>query len=266
MRRLSLGAVAAWVLLACIASYALGMVSARNEWFPIPQLRALKQGVVQDPGYSAHYHDRRTFFEQLGAGRYDAVFVGDSLIAEGHWPDLFPAIKVANRGIGGDRTDGLLDRLNNVLATAAPRVFVAIGINDFLVGKNVDEAFRNYEQIVTRLVAAERRVFLQSTLLAGEQRADVNARISELNRRLRGLAEQTDGVEYLDLNARLAPAGILEARYTLDGIHLNVEGYRAWRDLVAPHLEPCGATPPESASSRNAGCRTAGSASGSPPR
>lgn len=226
-----------FTVIAAVVAFAWGAASVRFDMFPFPQLRALKQRAAPNLSYTPHYHDQRAFFERFGAGRYDVVFAGDSLVAEGRWPELFSNLRIANRGIGGDRSDGLLDRVDNVLATSAPRVFLAVDINDFLVGQSVDQAFRNYEQVLTRLVAEQRQVFVHSTIFAGSKRADLNPHIAELNQRLQALAERMEGVEFIDLNARLAPNGVLDARYTLDGIHLNVDGYSVWREQLAPRLQ-----------------------------
>jgi lysophospholipase L1-like esterase len=59
----------------------------------------------------------------------------------------------------------------------------------------------------------------------------IQGRIRELNRRLAGLASAKVG--FIDINAGLAGAGGLKPELTYDGVHLNGEGYRIWRDEIS---------------------------------
>jgi lysophospholipase L1-like esterase len=59
----------------------------------------------------------------------------------------------------------------------------------------------------------------------------------ELNRGIKTLCEKS-GARYVDLHALMADAhGDLDARYTIDGVHLNGSGYQVWRAALLPLLE-----------------------------
>ena len=76
---------------------------------------------------------RMDFATQVESKQGAVVFLGDS-ITQGWGPNLrnfFPALNVANRGISGDTTRGMLIRLNeDVLALNPSTVIMLMGTND----------------------------------------------------------------------------------------------------------------------------------------
>jgi lysophospholipase L1-like esterase len=61
-------------------------------------------------------------------------------------------------------------------------------------------------------------------------------RIARLNDYYREIAERT-GSTYVDVWPALAGRdGALRPEFTPDGIHLSTAGYKAWTDVLRPHL------------------------------
>ena len=56
---------------------------------------------------------RQLLFESLPAPTGRVVFLGDSIVQGGQWHDIFPDLRIANRGIGGDTTSDLLIELGH---------------------------------------------------------------------------------------------------------------------------------------------------------
>jgi lysophospholipase L1-like esterase len=56
--------------------------------------------------------------------------LGDSLTEWGNWHELVPEHRIINRGIAGDTSSGVLDRLQEVIERRPKVVFVMIGTND----------------------------------------------------------------------------------------------------------------------------------------
>jgi lysophospholipase L1-like esterase len=185
---------------------------------------------------SSYYENKKSFFDAYSKGSYDAVFIGDSLTDIPDWGEIFPKIKIANRGVNGDRTDGVLNRLSSIMSTKAPKAFVMIGVNDFSINRDVREVFDDYKKIVGQLQENGMQVYVQSTILAGRGRGGVNSRILSLNTFLEKFASNSQKVTYIDLNSTLAPAGVLLPEYTFDSIHLNAKGYSVWKEIITPFL------------------------------
>ena len=167
--------------------------------------------------------------------------VGDSLTDGAEWAELFPQADIGNRGIDGDTTEGVLARLDDILAARPRQAFIMIGVNDFADGhRGVDAVFASYRSIVARLERSGVLVVVQSTLPCNAAKAQwkscasFNGKIGQLNVRLATLASAR--VRFVDLWPLLAADGNLKSEFTYDGVHLNGEGYRQWQRAIAPFM------------------------------
>ena len=160
-----------------------------------------------------------------------------------------PRIRVYNRGIAGDVTEGLLARMEESIFALEPRkVFINIGTNDISRDGYVREALldnyrRILEQIRRRLPAC--RVYVLSyypvnCTLPGMRPDAFGARTNEelraVNAALRGLAGEL-GCRYVDVSTCLEDEkGNLRADYTIEGMHLYAGAYRVVLDVLMPYL------------------------------
>ena len=213
---------------------------------------ATAAGPTAQPERSSFWRERTSLFRTF-TGRPEVVMVGDSLTGGAEWAELFPRQHIANRGIDGDTTDGVLARLDDLLAARPRLAFVMVGINDFAdAHREVEAVFADYRDIVARLDSAGVRVVVQSTLPCNEALgqwkscAAINGAIARLDARLATLASER--VRFIDLRPLLAPGGQLDAAITFDGIHLNGEGYRRWQRAIAPLMPTEG--PPRAGAAR----------------
>jgi lysophospholipase L1-like esterase len=166
------------------------------------------------------------------------VFLGDSITEGGLWDELFPDFPVLNRGIGGDTTVDLRERLDD--AINEPRVVsLLIGTND-LHGprqrRDLDGIAARCRAIVERIRerAPEAGVLLNGLMPRTAFHAE---RLKALNGRYRSIAAET-GASYIDLWPAFAdPAGELRNELTRDHLHLTAEGYRVWAGVLGPHVQ-----------------------------
>ena len=171
-------------------------------------------------------------FEAVPPADVDVLFVGDSITELGQWNEWFPDVRVANRGIAGNTSAQVVDRLA-ALGTRAKTIFLLIGTNDLSLGIKEDAIVANVETIVTHLQTtfAGAHIVVQSVM---PRRKKWIARIRSLNARLATLAA-AHGVDYLDLWPALADANDeLDRSLSLDGLHLNGAGYARWVDVLRP--------------------------------
>ena len=71
------------------------------------------------------------------------VFFGDSITEVYKVDEFFPKRNVINSGISGDRTENLLERMDDVYRYNPSKVFLLIGINDLNREKSIDEITKN---------------------------------------------------------------------------------------------------------------------------
>jgi len=188
---------------------------------------------IQNPSYRS----RLDFFRQT-VGDADVIMLGDSITSGTDWHELFPGVRILNRGISGDTSAGVFSRLDEVIGRRPKIVFLMIGINDLQSGVPVSMINANIRSIVGALEQKQIRVVLQKTLYATSAfRPQINDRVSELNNSLSNLCS-TSRVSCLDLNQVLGVGGALSPSFSLDGLHLNTAAYFAWKKEISALFPP----------------------------
>ena len=197
---------------------------------------------AQNRSRSTYWHQKQTLFESLPASPEDIVMLGNSITDGGEWAEILDNVHVRNRGISGDTTDGVLQRLGSITDGRPAKLFLMIGINDFAQGISGDSIARNIEQIICRIKAEspETEVYVQSILPISDEITlfpGHKAHMSEVaptNAMIRAVCER-QGVTYVDLySSFVTPDGKLDLRYSNDGLHLLGEGYKLWGSIIKP--------------------------------
>lgn len=229
------------MLLAAILSYGYGLTTIIYQSVPYHQIKWIANLVtsghqVTDDrhSYSPHYLIKQSFFE-LHGGQADVVMIGDSLTDHAEWGELFPGISIVNRGVTGDTTRGVLNRMDSISSTRANKAFVMIGINDLTQKESTEDVFSNYEEIITELKSNGITPFVQSTILAGDSKKELNEMIEALNCQLEALS-QREGLVFIDLNRGLTKDGSLDKSFSVDDVHLNGEGYLVWKRSIEEYV------------------------------
>lgn len=189
----------------------------------------------------AHYYQRKEHFESLPDTEGEIILLGNSITAGAEWAELLQNPRAKNRGIGGDDTDGVLERLKEVTSSQPAKVFVLIGTNDLAFGKSVDHVSENHKKIVNRIKAEspKTRIYMQSVLPVDEaiHYTRPNASILEINKRLKQYCAEA-GITYIDLVPVFTDEnGKLNKKYSNDGLHLNGEGYLQWVKAIKKYIE-----------------------------
>lgn len=194
--------------------------------------------------YSLHYRVRSLYFAVEPHRSEPIVFFGDSMTDEGDWKSLFPGINLVNRGIGGDTTLGLLNRIDQVIKLDPPKIFLMIGTNDLCYNRSIADTLENYDHILQILHSRlpKTKIYIESVLPFNDEifpsrYLRSNDNILKLNVGIRNLAQKY-GDPYLDLVPYFSDEnGRLPAGYTIDGLHLNEKGYKIWRDQIKKFVE-----------------------------
>ena len=164
------------------------------------------------------------------------VFFGDSLTEGGNWGAWFPDYTTHNFGVGGDTTDELLARTDQVVEVHPDAIVLLIGTNDLGMRRSVEHLVRNAELLLVNLRRdlPGTRTLVQSIMPRGREFAD---QVQDANRHLRQFSA-TVHAQYLDLWPSLAlPDGELNPEFSDDRLHLNDAGYQAWLGELRPAIE-----------------------------
>lgn len=176
------------------------------------------------------------------------VFLGNS-ITEGWFaqdPDFFKTNNYLGRGVSGHTSYQFLVRFRQDVIDLHPRlVVINAGTNDVAENSGPyveDYTFGNIVSMVELAQANKIKVILTSVLPAaqfGWNRAikDGTAKIKALNNRIQAYAK-TNKIPYVDYYSALKDAqDALDARYSGDGVHPNLEGYHIMETLIKPVID-----------------------------
>ncbi|GAB3391344.1 SGNH/GDSL hydrolase family protein [Azotobacter armeniacus] len=222
------------VLLVAIAGYFWGGLTVYKQIFPYEQMKlAINQVLVK----TGEARPRNTLF-QVFSPQADVVMIGDSITEAAPWDEIFPQIKIANRGIGGDRADDILKRMEPIFAVSPKKAFLMVGINDIYAGLSVAAIFENYTNIVSQLQGKRIKVYIQSTIECSESRCGNRLyKVRELNDKLKAFAAKND-ITFININSGLSTErGGLLPQYTYDGMHLLGSGYLKWSETISPYVK-----------------------------
>ncbi|MFN7141661.1 MAG: GDSL-type esterase/lipase family protein [Limisphaerales bacterium] len=181
-------------------------------------------------------------------GALDILFVGDSITqgwdgaGSNAWRNAYSKYKALNIGIGGDRTQHVLWRLDNGHAEGlSPKVTVLmIGTNNSGENRNTPEEI---VEGVTAVVAKLREKFPQTKVLLlgifprGERFNTQRGQILQVNQALQHLADNRN-VYWLDIGyIFIQPDGTISKEIMPDYLHLSPRAYQMWAEAMQLKLD-----------------------------
>ncbi len=222
-----------------LASLLAVLLTASLVYYLAVTLPEIKEKEEQQKTYQAFYAQMLQEYEdenrQYAPLAVDIAFLGDSITAGYDIRHYYPEYSVTNRGIGGETTHGLLDRLAVSVLDLQPKVCVML-----IGGNNIDTMFENYEEmlITFREKLPETKIVLVSLSPTSGAYASRNKTLA-YNRVKVKLLAKNDGYDLVDIYTPLfdLETGSMKAEYTPDGAHHTQEGYRVITDAIKPVVD-----------------------------
>jgi lysophospholipase L1-like esterase len=234
MNRLRASALIA-VLIAVFATATFAQRASQGTTTPVPR--------------EGNWMKRHEAYNQAIRNHQDAqlLFIGDSITdawsgpGKEAWNKHFAARKAVNLGIGGDRTQHVLWRLENgnIDGVKPKAAVLMIGTNNSNGNDHTaEEIAEGIKAIVAKLrkELPETKVLLLAIFPRGEKpnpQREKNAKASKL------ASEVADGkmVHYLDIGEKfLEPDGSLSKEIMPDRLHLSPKGYQIWAESIEPKV------------------------------
>ena len=170
------------------------------------------------------------------------VFLGDSITQGwgGNLPKSFPGVKVANRGISGDTTRGVLIRLKeDVLALNPSGVVILIGTNDLEEKAEPSVIASNVKLIIGELKKhnCQMPIILCKVMPSSASKSRPANKIKEINQLTFAQVKGDPQVTVLDTWTLFADAkGDAKKAEFPDLLHPNKTGYAMWAAALRPLL------------------------------
>lgn len=185
---------------------------------------------------------RAAWAQSVAADKGAVVFLGDS-ITQGWGDELarhVPGLKVANRGISGDTTRGVLIRLNeDVLALEPAAVVLLIGTNDLEEQAEPETIAANLKLILAALKSHNPKmpVVLCQVFPSSETKRRPADRIRKINELYAAAVKGDAQVTFLETWPLFADAdGNAKSGEFPDLLHPNGAGYAKWAAALRPIL------------------------------
>lgn len=212
-----------------------------------PSPRMTKDAKTPDAGWMKR-HDG--FVAIAKKGDVDLLFLGDSITdawrsfdaknkrgGKNVWDKNFAPLKAANFGIGGDRTQHVLWRIQNgEFDGITPKLAVLmIGTNN--TGPDSAEQIADGVTAIVKHIrdkSPKTKVLLLAVFPRGKMIPNTgNTKIIEINKMI---AKLDDGknVKFLDIGEKFMKNGQIPDEIMYDHLHLTEAGYQIWADAILP--------------------------------
>ena len=205
----------------------------------------------QDEWAIEGYYKRLSQFKSDPIGKNKIVFLGNSITeGGGDWNKRFGTNNIVNRGIGGDITEGIIVRIQEIIYFKPVAVFLLIGINDIFNsdGPNRDKITESYVanniHKIAKIISKESPTtkFYVQTILPVNPKSYYKENgffpkhhvpLSDQINNINNILKENDQLNVIDLHAAFVDAeGNLDTKYSDEGVHLNENGYRNWANLI----------------------------------
>lgn len=223
----------------------------KYTWILLLTVLFCSNAVAQEVKWDSTYRPK-TYKAQVEAfkaaphTKKDVVFLGNSITAGTDWSKLLDLSQARNRGISGDISFGVLERLEEVIKGKPAKVFLLIGIND--ISRNIPDSLviGNIRKIVDRIQKGSKRtkIYIYTLLPVNssfgkfKNHYNKDEHILWVNDQIRKLASKQVTVidiypDFLDAEHRL------RAELTKDGLHPNAAGYEIFKAKLksGPYLK-----------------------------
>jgi beta-glucosidase len=189
----------------------------------------------------------QSFNQRVARGNVDLLLIGDSITHgwEGRgknvWAKFYGKRNAVNLGIGGDRTQHVIWRLDNgnVKNISPKAAVIMIGTNNS--GSNSPQEIADGLVAITKQLREKlpkTKVLLLGVFPRGSNKDDARRMVNEkANAIFKKLADGKD-VHYLDIGDKFLEAdGTLTRKIMPDLLHLSEEGYTIWAESIEPTLK-----------------------------
>lgn len=195
--------------------------------------------------YNDYYYQRKSLFEVLPVDSNNIVFVGNSLTNGGNWNEIFNNPLVINRGISSDVIQGMSDRIELVTNGKPKKIFFLGGVNDISHKVKADSIAKAIEKLVIKIKqeTPNSEIYLQSLLPINndfkryKNLIGTEDEFPKANILLKEVAKRNN-INWIDLySAFVGNDGKMRSELTNDGLHLNSEGYKIWRNEISKYVD-----------------------------
>jgi beta-glucosidase len=184
--------------------------------------------------------------KRVAQGDVDLIFIGDSITdawdgaGRKVWEHYYGDRNAVNAGIGGDRTQHVLWRLQhgNIKGISPKLAVIMIGTNN--AGSNTSEEIAEGVTAIVDYLQKETpktKILLLGIFPRGATPADQRRQVNEGANKIIAKLDQREGVVYQDIGDVFTDEqGNLSREVMPDLLHLNAASYQKWAEAIEPNV------------------------------
>jgi hypothetical protein len=178
-----------------------------------------------------YFDHKKNMYRYFKGQDQDIVFIGNSLIDNYPLSEMFKNEHVRNRGMSGETTTDLLNRIDESIKYNPKKVFIMDGINDIGVIP-MQLTIENLKNVISKikLKSPNTIIYLQSILPVSD--IAKTRKVIEYNKALK----QIDGIVYIELFDKMVEGNKINPNLTFDGTHLTLSGYLIWTNQIKQYV------------------------------
>jgi len=187
-----------------------------------------------------------SFNARVAKGNVDLLFIGDSITqgwegrGKGVWAKFYGKRNAVNLGIGGDRTQHVIWRLDNgnVKDISPKAAVIMIGTNNS--GSNSSKQIAEGVSVIVKQLREklpEMKILLLGVFPRGANNVDKRRKVNEGANAIFAKLDDGKQVFYLDIGKKfLEDDGTLTREIMPDLLHLSEQGYTIWAESIEGKL------------------------------
>jgi lysophospholipase L1-like esterase len=182
-------------------------------------------------------YNRQLVYNALPIDTNSIVFIGDSQTQYFPIDELFINKNIKNRGIAGDSTAGVFNRITEILKNHPKKIILQIGVNDFYRLRHEERyVIINFKKIINAIAdkSPKSQIIVESLLPTNLVKTGT---ILTYNSHLRTICKYSN-IKYLDIYNTFESDHKLKITFDIgDQLHLNGSGYQKWASILKPYIE-----------------------------
>lgn len=189
--------------------------------------------------YDGYYYEKKSIFEIMPNDSNEIIFLGNSIIDDCEWSELFGNKKIKNRGIRGDYIKGIIDRIDEIVESNPKKIFLMIGINDLASNRTVKQILFDSENLINliKIKSPLTDIYIHSIIPTDNRISKKNDDIIRINEGLMNIAKKNKLI-YINLfDLFKNDENKLDTTFTYDGLHLNGKAYLLWKKEIENHIK-----------------------------